>query len=84
MSVISVMEESALSERRDTDNGRPMRVKEAAALLDVHVATIYREIEAGRLYALRVGEGRGTLRIPRRAWNEYVASVGTAPAVDAA
>jgi hypothetical protein len=48
------------------------------------VATVYREIEAGRLHAIRVGAGRGTLRIPRPAYDAYVSSAGTAPAAEAA
>ncbi|SCK06018.1 helix-turn-helix domain-containing protein [Streptomyces sp. WMMB 322] len=67
-----------------TTDQRPLKVKDVAALLDVHVATVYREIEAGRLHAIRVGAGRGTLRIPRPAYDAYVSSAGTAPAAEAA
>jgi len=49
----------------------PYRVKDVAAALDVSVHTIYRDIRSGRLRALRLGRGRGTLRIPRDAVAAY-------------
>jgi excisionase family DNA binding protein len=67
-----------------TSDQRPLKVKDVATILDVHVATVYREIEAGRLHALRVGAGRGTLRIPRASFDAYQLSAGTAPAAEAA
>lgn len=51
---------------------KPYRVAQVAAALDVHPSTIYRDIEAGRLRALRVGAGRGALRIPQAAFDEYL------------
>lgn len=48
-----------------------IRVKALATELDVSKHTIYRAIEAGVLRALRVGRGRGTLRIPVDAAAEY-------------
>jgi excisionase family DNA binding protein len=51
---------------------KPYRVAEVAALLDVHPVTIYRDIDAGRLKALRVGTGKGALRILPAALNSYL------------
>jgi excisionase family DNA binding protein len=42
-----------------------MRVKEVASALDQHPATIYRKVHAGQLPAVRLGEGRAAIRIPR-------------------
>lgn len=52
---------------------KPYRVAEVAALLDVHPVTVYRAIEAGRLRALRIGAGRGALRILPEALDAYLA-----------
>lgn len=52
---------------------KPLRVAEIAALLDVHQSTIYRDIESGRLRALRVGTGKGALRILPEAFDAYLA-----------
>lgn len=57
----------------DTGIRKPFRVAEVAAMLDVHQATIYRDIEAGRLRALRVGSGKGALRILPAALDAYLA-----------
>jgi excisionase family DNA binding protein len=51
-----------------------LRVSEAARQLDVDDNTIYRAIESGALVALRIGHGRGTLRIPKQAWAAYLAA----------
>ncbi|GAA2665185.1 DNA binding domain-containing protein, excisionase family [Actinosynnema pretiosum] len=50
------------------------RVKAVAEMFDVSVATIYRAIEAGTLRALKVGTGKGAMRIPHDAVAEYVKS----------
>ncbi|GGP97382.1 helix-turn-helix domain-containing protein [Streptosporangium pseudovulgare] len=50
---------------------KPYRVAEVARILDVHQSTVYREIESGRLRAFRVGNRRGTLRIPADAFEDY-------------
>lgn len=47
------------------DQGRRFyRVREVAKMYDVSVATIYRAIENGQLHALKIGTGKGALRIP--------------------
>lgn len=51
---------------------RMYRVKAVAEMLDVSVATIYRAIESGALRALKVGTGKGALRIPADAIHEYL------------
>ena len=56
-----------------TEIRKPYRVAQVAAMLDVHQATIYRDIEAGRLRALRVGSGKGALRILPEAFDAYIA-----------
>lgn len=50
---------------------KPYRVGEVAAMLDVHRATVYRDVSEGRCRALRVGKGQGVIRIPVDAFNEY-------------
>lgn len=57
---------------------RYFRVAEVAARFDVDSTTIYRQIKAGRLKALRIGTGRGAVRIPAVALAEYEASIGAA------
>ncbi|MFJ5027789.1 helix-turn-helix domain-containing protein [Streptomyces sp. NPDC088560] len=47
-------------------------MKAIAGALRVDSATIYREIKAGRLAAYRVGTGRGTIRVPRNAFSQYL------------
>jgi len=49
-------------------------VSEAAKQIRVAKSTIHRLIDAGVLRALRVGRGKGTIRIPKRAWAEYLAA----------
>jgi excisionase family DNA binding protein len=41
-----------------------LRPKEVAARLDLHVASVYRKIEAGLIPAVRLGRKRSALRIP--------------------
>lgn len=53
----------------------PYRVAEVAAALDVHHSTVYRAIESGQLRAMRVGMGRGTLRVPHNALVAYVTAM---------
>jgi excisionase family DNA binding protein len=42
---------------------RPYRVRDVAEHFDVSAATIYRAIESGQLAALKLGTGKGTLRV---------------------
>jgi excisionase family DNA binding protein len=62
---------------------RFLRVAEVAARLTVDDTTVYRQIKAGRLEAIRIGTGRGTLRVPAAALTKYEASI-TAAASDTA
>ncbi|WP_049563909.1 helix-turn-helix domain-containing protein [Streptomyces sp. SBT349] len=55
---------------------RALRVKDIARALGKDSSVIYREIQAGRLYAYRVGTGRGTIRIPRAAFRAYLDARG--------
>jgi excisionase family DNA binding protein len=54
------------------------RVKAVADMLDVHPATIYRAVESGALPAVRMGAGRGAVRISRDAISTYLAACQTA------
>jgi len=55
-----------------TQATRMYRVRAVAEMLDVSPATIYRAIDSGALKALKVGTGKGALRIPADAVSEYV------------
>ncbi|TXS21395.1 DNA-binding protein [Streptomyces sp. ms191] len=61
----------------------PLRAKQVAAALRVDVSTVYLAIRQGDLPAYRVGAGRGTIRISRAAFEQYVADRGI-PASDLA
>jgi excisionase family DNA binding protein len=69
----------------ETGTGSPVqrnfRVAEVAARFDVNATTVYREIKAGRLKAVRIGAGRGTVRVPAEALAEYEASIAAAALV---
>lgn len=52
--------------------GDPLNVKTIADAMRLDRATIYREIGAGRLPAYRVGSGRGTIRVSRVAFMQYL------------
>jgi len=60
-----------MHERRAT---RVYRVKAVAEMFDVSVATIYRAIETGQLNALKLGTGRGTIRVPQSALEAFTRS----------
>lgn len=60
-----------------TPSGQVFKVAEVAALLRVHKSTVYRDVAAGRITAIRVGKGRGTVRIPELALREYQANAVT-------
>ncbi|HEY9409919.1 MAG TPA: helix-turn-helix domain-containing protein [Jiangellaceae bacterium] len=51
----------------------PLRVKDIAAALRVSTDSVYAEIKAGRLASYRVGTGRGTHRVSRTAFLQYLA-----------
>ena len=59
---------------------RLYRVKSVAESLDVSVATIYRAVETGALRAVRVGTGKGAVRIPGQALADYMAACERAAA----
>lgn len=50
----------------------PLRVKDIAKALRVDPSTVYVEIRSGRLPSYRVGAGRGTIRIQRAAFTQYL------------
>lgn len=52
--------------------GEPLRVKDIAAALRVDSSTVYREIAGGQLPSYRVGQGRGTIRVSRAAFTQYL------------
>lgn len=61
------------------DGTRMYRVKAVAQALDVSVATVYRLASSGQLHSVRVGVGKGALRIPETSLNEYLTSLGLPP-----
>lgn len=68
---------------KSVPNIAPLKVKQVAAALRVDVSTIYLAIRQGDLPAYRVGAGRGTIRISRTAFDQYLADRGI-PANDLA
>jgi excisionase family DNA binding protein len=50
------------------------RVRAVATGLDVSVATIYRAVETGALRAIRIGTGKGAVRIRGAALIDYIAA----------
>lgn len=50
---------------------RLYRVKAVAEMFDVSVATIYRAVESGALDALKVGSGKGAIRVPGHGITAY-------------
>ena len=57
---------------------RLYRVRTVADGFDVSVATIYRAVESGALRAIRLGTGKGAVRIPGAALEEYLAACESA------
>ncbi len=55
---------------------RVYRVKAVAEMFDVSVATIYRAIETGQLNALKLGTGRGAIRVPQSALEAFARACG--------
>ncbi len=62
-----------------TGRTKPYRVAEIAAMFDVHPVTIYRDIKAGRLVALRVGKGEGAIRVMPSDLKNYIAQLTIQP-----
>lgn len=60
---------------------RMYRVRDVAEHFDVSVATIYRAIETGQLDALKLGTGRGTLRVTGAAVQAYAQACGPSSAM---
>lgn len=60
----------------EAPSGEPLRVKDIAAALRVDASTVYAEIKSGRLPSYRVGQGRGTIRVSRAAFAQYLAERG--------
>lgn len=56
----------------DTAEDGPVRVADIARDLGVGRDTVYRAIRAGQLPALRIGHGRGTLRITPQDRDAYL------------
>lgn len=54
------------------ERNRWYRVRAVAEGLDVSMATIYRAVETGALRAKRLGTGKGAVRIPGDALEEYL------------
>jgi len=54
--------------------GAYLRVAQVAAQLNVHRTTVYRAIESGALAAVRLGQGRGGLRVSTDALAAYLSS----------
>ncbi|NUK72128.1 helix-turn-helix domain-containing protein [Streptomyces lunaelactis] len=59
-----------------TEPPEPLKVKDVARAIHVTNATVYAEIKAGRLASYRVGQGRGTIRVSRAAFKQYLAERG--------
>jgi len=62
------------------ERSRLYRVKAVAESLDVSVATIYRAVESGALRAVRLGTGKGAVRVPGEAITAYITACQRAAA----
>jgi len=51
---------------------RLYKVSEIAELFRVSERTVYNWIDWGYMRAIKVGEGRGTIRVPEDAVNEFI------------
>ncbi|WP_246271617.1 helix-turn-helix domain-containing protein [Amycolatopsis acididurans] len=65
------------------ESTRLYRVRAVAEALDVSLATIYRAVESGALRAVRLGVGKGTIRISGQAVLDYQAACERAAATRA-
>jgi excisionase family DNA binding protein len=61
--------------------GTLLTVKQAAERLGVSAATVYQLCSARRIRHERYGVGRGTIKIPEDALDEYRRSVTVEPAI---
>lgn len=73
------VQSTAKTEAPTMGRTKPYRVAEIAALLDVHPVTVYRDIEAGRLVALRVGKAKGAIRVMPSAFAAYLSQLEIQP-----
>lgn len=64
--------ELTVSAPRQAFDGAPLGVRSIATALRVEPTTVYREIKSGRLPSYRVGSGRGTIRVSRAAFVQYL------------
>lgn len=62
-----------LGETMQVNGTRMLRVRAVADMFDVSVSTIYRAIEAGQLASLKIGSGKGAIRIPAQAVEAFAA-----------
>jgi excisionase family DNA binding protein len=60
-----------------------VKVKEVAERLEVSQDTIYSLVAAGKLRCIRVGVGRGTIRVTEEHLAEFMAGATTGPKVAA-
>jgi excisionase family DNA binding protein len=56
-----------------------VRVKEAAARLEVSTATVYGLVASGKLRCIRVGLGRGVIRITEEHLAAFIAGTESGP-----
>lgn len=61
---------------------RLFRVKDVANVLDVHISTVYRLVESEQLGSVRIGFGRGAIRIPAESLSGYLVQLGLNPLRD--
>ncbi len=55
------------------------RIAKVAEMLDIHAATVYQLVSAGKLHCCRIGPRQGAIRITQEQIDEYLASVETRP-----
>lgn len=68
-----------LGETMQVNGTRMLRVRAVADMFDVSVSTIYRAIEAGQLASLKIGSGKGAIRIPAHAVEAFAALCAVTP-----
>lgn len=70
--VSEMQHERTVSAPQQAPDGGPLVVRSIAEALRVEPTTVYREIKSGRLPSYRVGSGRGTIRVSRAAFIQYL------------